>query len=74
MFVVVQQPPVHYGSSRPYNDGVRILQRVFAAALLAACFVNALADGKSATEIMNAAQAKAKAEKKNVLVMFDASW
>jgi hypothetical protein len=50
------------------------LQRIFAAALLAACFINALADAKSATELLNAAQAKAKAEKKNVLVTFDASW
>ena len=47
---------------------------MFAVALLAVCFVNALADAKSATEIMNAAQSKARAEKKNVLVMFDASW
>ncbi|MEZ0325777.1 MAG: thioredoxin family protein [Fimbriimonas sp.] len=53
---------------------MRNLQRLIAAAALVACVVTAFADVKSASAVLSSAQTKARLEKKNVLVMFDASW
>jgi thiol:disulfide interchange protein len=55
---------------------VRNLQKALVAVLLVASVVTAQAQAaKPAAEtLLKAAQAKAKAEKKNVFVMFDASW